>query len=594
MGADQPLNKRGGGFLLQGARPEDLFTPEDFTEEHRMIAEMTADFVEGEVLPHDERLEHQDFELTVSLLRKAGELGLLGSAVPEAYGGTDLDKISSTLITEHFVRAGSFSLSHGAHVGIGSLPIVLFGTEDQKARYLPDLVSGARLAAYCLTEPSSGSDALGAKTAAVLSEDGSHYRLNGTKQFITNAAFADVFIVYAKVDGSQFTAFIVEKGWEGVSTGPEEKKMGIKGSSTRPLILEDAKVPVENVLGEIGRGHVIAFNILNIGRFSLAAGCVGTAKWAIELAARYASERKQFGKPLSAFPLIQSKLADMAVRTYAAESMVYRTGGLIDEAMAKLDKSASEYSRQAAKAVEEYALECSVNKVFATEALDFAADEGVQIHGGYGYIQEYRIERIYRDSRINRIFEGTNEINRLLIPGTLFRRALKGELPFMEAAQQLQQELIAYMPPVDNGEPLFKESAMTEAVRLMFLMTGGTAAQTYGAKLEEQQEVLAALADLVIAVYSMEASVLRAKKALQRDGEERSAQKRLLASIHVHEAFAQAELKARTLLTAMGEGDSLRMQLSVLKKLARFEAADLIKLKRQAAAPVLAAGRYVI
>jgi len=594
MSANRTLSKQGGGFLLEGAKPEEVFTPEDFTEEHRMIAEMTADFVEGEVLPHDEKLEHQDFELTVRLLRKGGELGLLGSAVPEAYGGTDLDKISSTLITEHLVRAGSFSLSHGAHVGIGSLPIVLFGTEEQKARYLPDLASGARLAAYCLTEPSSGSDALGAKTTAVLSEDGSHYVLNGTKQFITNAAFADVYIVYAKADGDKFTAFIVEREYEGVSTGPEEKKMGIKGSSTRPLILEDARVPVENVLGEIGRGHVIAFNILNIGRYSLAAGCVGTAKWALELAAQYAKERKQFGKPLSAFPLIQNKLASVAARTYAAESMVYRTGGLIDEGMAGLDKNAPDYSRRIAKAVEEYALECSVNKVFATEALDFAADEGVQIHGGYGYIQEYRIERIYRDSRINRIFEGTNEINRLLIPGTLFRRALKGELPFMEAAQQLQQDLIAYMPPTDTGEPMFKEAAMVEAARLMFLMAGGTAAQTYGVKLEEQQELLAALADLVIAVYAMESAVLRAKKAYQTVGEQGSAQKRLLASIFVHEAFANAEQTAKTALLAMGEGDSLRMQLSILKKLARFEGVNLFALKRQAAAPILAAGRYTL
>jgi alkylation response protein AidB-like acyl-CoA dehydrogenase len=592
---EKPEIVRGGAFLLEAVRPEQVFTPEDFSDEHRMIAALASDFIAGEVEPHDEAIEHQDFGLTVRLLRKAGELGLLGAAVPEAYGGSDLDKISTTLITEHIVKGGSFSLSFGAHVGIGSLPIVLFGNSEQKQRYLPALAAGEKLAAYCLTEPASGSDALSARTTAVLSSDGKHYVLNGTKQFITNAAFADVFIVYAKVDGEKFTAFIVEREYEGLSTGPEEKKMGIKGSSTRPLILEDVKVPVENVLGEIGRGHVIAFNILNIGRYSLAAGCVGTAKWAIGLAVQYAKERKQFGKALAEFPLIGKKLADMAVRTYAAESMVYRTGGQIDRIMQGLDKEAPDYSRQVAKAVEEYALECSANKVFATECLQFAADEGLQIHGGYGFIQEYKIERIYRDCRINRIFEGTNEINRLLIPGTLMRRAMKGELPLLAAVSGLQEELIAYLPPaVDEEEPLALESAMIDAAKKIFLMVGGTAVQTYQLALEEQQEILEALSNQIIEIYAMESAALRALKAQEKADGTSAGLHGKLARVFAAESFARVEEAARTALTAMSEGDLLRTHLSILKKLTRFPPMNLVQLKRDIAARIIQAGGYAL
>ncbi|MFD0868360.1 MULTISPECIES: acyl-CoA dehydrogenase family protein [Paenibacillus] len=587
------LANRGGGFLLASPDVDDVFTPEDFTEEQKMIAELTEDFVEGEVVPHEEQIERQDLNLTVQLLKKAGGLGLLAADVPEEYGGTDLDKISSTLITEKLVRGGSFALSHGAHVGIGSLPIILFGSEEQKQRYLPALASGEKLAAYCLTEASSGSDALGAKTTAVLSEDGKHYVMNGSKQFITNAGFADVFIVYAKIDGDKFTAFIVERDYPGVSTGPEEQKMGIKGSSTRPLILEDVPVPVDNVLGEIGRGHVIAFNILNIGRYKLAAGCLGSAKWAIRLAVDYAKQRKQFGKALAEFPLIRKKLADMAIRTFVMESMVYRTGGLMDASMSKLDKAAPDYSRKAAKAIEEYAIECSINKVFASEALDYAADEGVQIHGGYGYIQEYKIEQIYRDSRINRIFEGTNEINRLLIPAALLRKALKGELPLMDVTQQLQQELITYIPQMMmEEEPLARESAMIEAAKKIFLMVGGSAVEKYRFELEQEQEIVECLADVIIEVFAMESAVLRARKTMGRNGPDQAVNQAEMASVYVHEAFARIESRARTAILAMEEGDRQQVQISILKKLSRWAPLDAIGTKRRIASRILASGGY--
>lgn len=586
---------KGGSFLLEELDLKSVFTPEDFTEEHKMIAALTSDFIAGEVEPQAMEIEKQNLELSVCLLKKAGELGLLGADVPEVYGGTDLDKISSSLITENMVRGGSLALSHGAHVGIGSLPIVFFGTSGQKEKYLPPLASGEKLSAYCLTEPSSGSDALSAKTTAVLHEDGKYYILNGTKQFITNAGFADIFIVYAKIDGEKFTAFIVEKDYSGVSTGPEEKKMGIKGSSTRPLILEDVKVPVENVLGEIGKGHVIAFNILNIGRYKLAVGAVGSAKWAIELSIAYAKDRKQFKKALVEFPLIQSKIADMALRTYVAESLVYRTGGLLDEVISQLDKQAEDYSKQLAKAVEEYALECSINKVVGSECLDFVADEGVQIHGGYGYTQEYKIEQIYRDSRINRIFEGTNEINRLLIPATLLRKAMKGELPLLAVTKQLQQELIAYMPPViDPEQPLAKETAMVQAAKKIFLMVGGSAFLKYQQKIDTEQEVLESLANLIIEVFAMESALLRTKKAIETVGVEKAEQKVNMTKAYVHESFTRIETIAKTTLAVIAEGDMLQTQLSILKKLVRFNPINLVQVKRAIAAKVIEEGKYVL
>ncbi len=584
----------GGSFMIEDIDYRDIITPEDLTEEQRMIADTTADFIAGEISPRDEEIEKLDYKLTVELMRKAGEIGLLGADVPENYGGLGLDKVSSTLITERLSKASSFALSVGAHVGIGTLPIVYFGTEEQKLKYLPSLASGELIAAYCLTEPSSGSDAQGAKTTAVLSEDGKHYVLNGTKQFITNAGFADIFIVYAKVNGTDFSTFIVERTMEGVSVGPEEKKMGIKGSSTCPLILEDVRVPVGNLLWEVGKGHLIAFNILNIGRFKLAAGCVGGSKDAIEYAAKYANVRTQFGRKISSFPLIGKKLAEMNTKTYVLESMVYRTAGLFDIGLAEVDHSSPNVGYQSAKAIAEYQLECSINKVFGSETLDSIADEGVQIHGGYGFIQEYRIERLYRDSRINRIFEGTNEINRLLIPGTLIKRAMKGELPLMQKAMVLQSELMALIPAQTFDGALEQETHMLAMAKKIFLMVGAQAVQKYQMKLEQEQETLSRLADMMIAVFAMESALLRTKKMLDRKGEEKSRLALQMTTVFIHEQFSCMEEWAKELLAAMETGDTLRTQLSILKKLTRRTLVDTIDLNRQIAAKVIAAESYAV
>ena len=468
---------KGGAFLIEDLTGEDIITPEDFNDEHKMIAKTTEDFVEGEVLPLVDKLENHEFDNSVDLLHKAGELGLLSADIPEEYGGLNLDKISSSLITEKFSKAGGFSVTHGAHVGIGTLPIVFFGNHEQKSKYLPKLATGELIAAYALTEPSSGSDALGAKTTAVLNEAGTHYILNGEKQWITNSAFADVFVVYAKIDGEQFTAFIVERDYPGVSVGPEEKKMGIKSSSTRTLILEDAEVPVENLLGEKGKGHKIAFNILNVGRYKLAIGGVGGSKRAIEVATKYVNQRKQFNTTISSFTLTQEKLGTMAAETYANESAVYRTVGLFEQRMGALSEEQLKDGREVAAAIAEYQIECSMNKYMCTELLDYTVDEAVQMHGGYGFMAEYEVERMYRDSRINRIFEGTNEINRLIVPGTLLKKAMKGELPLLEKAQGLQEELLMMMPEEVGIEPLEQEKHLLKNAKKIILLGAGLAAQ---------------------------------------------------------------------------------------------------------------------
>lgn len=600
----------GGRFVVEDMAPEDVVTPEDFTDEQVMIGEAARAFLEGEIRPRDAEIEALDYKLTVELMRKAGELGLLGADVPEAYGGLGLDKVSSTLLAETLAEASSFALSVGAHVGIGTLPIVFFGTPEQKAKYLPGLAVGSKIAAYCLTEPSSGSDALGAKTTARLNAEGTHYVLNGSKLYITNSGFADLFIVYAKVNGDYFTAFIVERGSPGFSIGPEEHKMGIKGSSTCPIFFDDTPVPVANVLGEVGKGHLIAFNILNIGRFKLAAACVGGAKETIGLAARYAASRKQFGRPIASFPLIGAKLADMNIAAFVTESMVYRTAGWIDEMLTATeaqsgDADPGEAGARAAKAISEYALECSINKVFATEALDYVADEAVQIHGGYGYVKEYKVERIYRDSRINRIFEGTNEINRLLIPGTLMKKALKGELPLLRKARALQAELLQPMPIPAFDEPLSRETYRIGQAKRTFLAIGGLAVQKFGLALEQQQELLSLLADMMIQTFAMESAALRTRKMLLRaasaaapPGSGAAPVRTNLAVdmtvVFVQEAMDRIERCAKTALSALEEGDALQTQLAVLKKLMRAPLVDTIALKRGIAARVVRSGQYAL
>ncbi|WP_079526971.1 acyl-CoA dehydrogenase family protein [Halobacillus hunanensis] len=585
---------KGGGFLVEDLTAEDVITPEDFTDEHHMIAKTTEDFVLGEVVPKIDNLENHEFEHSVALLKKAGELGLLGADVPEEYGGLQLDKISSSLITEKFSRAGGFSVTHGAHVGIGSLPIVFFGNEKQKQKYLPQLATGEKLAAYALTEPGSGSDALGAKTAAKLNEAGTHYILNGEKQWITNSAFADLFIVYAKIDGEKFTAFIVERDSSGVSTGPEEKKMGIKSSSTRTLVLEDVEVPVENVLGEIGKGHIIAFNILNVGRYKLAIGGVGGAKRGIELAVKYANERKQFKTPISGFPLIQEKIASVAANTYANESSVYRTVGLFEQSMGKLSDEQLKDGAAVAKVIAEYAIECSLNKVFATELLDFAADEAVQIHGGYGFMQEYEVERMYRDSRINRIFEGTNEINRMIVPGTLLKKAMKGELPLLQKAQALQEEIMTMMPEEPGDDALEQEKYLLKNAKKIALLAAGLAAQKYGEKLENEQEILVNIADITGEIYNMESAILRTDKAIQKQGEEKNTQKLLYTQVYVQEAFNRIEAHAKETLLAAEAGDSLRMMLGALRKLTRHTPSNVIAKKREVAQTLIKEQKYTV
>ncbi|KIL13356.1 acyl-CoA dehydrogenase family protein [Bacillus safensis] len=586
--------KKGGSFLIDETNYEHIFTPEDFSDEHQMIGKTTEDYILQDVVPHIDQIENHEFEHSVRLLKKAGELGLLGADVPEEFGGLGLDKISSAIITEKFARAGSFSLSYGAHVGIGSLPIVLFGNQAQKETYLPGLASGEIIAAYALTEPGSGSDALGAKTTAVLNEAGTHYVLNGEKQWITNSAFADVFVVYAKIDGEHFSAFIVEKDFPGVKTGPEEKKMGIKGSSTRTLILEDAQVPKENLLGEAGRGHVIAFNILNIGRYKLAVGTIGASKRVIQLSAEYANQRKQFKTPISQFSLIGEKAANMSAKLYAMESAVYRTVGLFEQRMGLLSDEEQKDGKQIAQSIAEYAIECSLCKVLGSETLDYIVDEGVQIHGGYGFMQEYEVERAYRDSRINRIFEGTNEINRLLVPGTFLKKAMKGELPLLQKAQTLQEELMMMMPEEPGDQPLDQEKYLLAYAKKVALMVAGMAAMKYGKALDKEQEILVNIADIVNEIFAAESAILRTEKAIAASGAEKNAQKLAYTQIFTQEAFLKIEAHAKESLIAMEEGDSLRMSLSALRKLTRFTPINVIAKKREVAKRIFEAEKYIV
>lgn len=585
---------KGGAFLVEDLDSSRIFTPEDFNDEQKMIAKTTEEYVKNSVLPVVENLEHHEFEHSVRLLKEAGDLGLLAADIPEEYGGIGLDKISSALISEKMSVAGGYSITHGAHVGIGTLPIVLFGNEEQKQKYLPSSASGEKIFAYALTEPGSGSDALGAKTTAKLNAEGTHYVLNGEKQWITNAGFADVFVVYAKVDGDKFSAFIVEKTFPGVSVGAEEKKMGIKSSSTRTLILQDAQVPVDNLLGEIGRGHVIAFNILNIGRYKLGVGTIGGSKRALELAIAYTNQRQQFKTPISSFNLTKNKLATMASKLYATESLIYRTVGYFEERMSQLSPEEQKDGKAIAASIAEYAIECSINKVVGSEVLDYIVDEAVQLHGGYGFMQEYEVERLYRDSRINRIFEGTNEINRLIVPGTFLKKAMKGELPLLQKAAGLQEELLMMMPEEVGTEALAQEKVLVANAKKIGILVAGLAAQRFGTKLEAEQEVLVNIANIANNLFAMESAVLRTEKAIGRDGEEKAAQKLLYTQIFTQEAFIEIEQAAKETLIAAVDGDNQRMMISALRKLTRYTPYNVIEKKREASVKLIEAEKYVL
>jgi len=576
MIADRKQAKKGGSWLLEPTAT--LFTPEDFDSTTRMIQDTVRTFVEKEYAPVSDAMEHGALEHNIPLLAKAGELGLLGVEVSEEYGGLDLPKTVSTVIAEGLSPTGGFSVSYGVQTSIGLLPLVYWGTKAQKDKYLAKLVSGELIAAYCLTEPQSGSDAMGAKTRAELTQDGKHYVLNGTKMWISNAGFAHLFTVFAKTKEG-LTAFLVEAGTPGLRLGGEEKKMGIKASSTRQVFFEDVKVPVENLLGELGKGHKIAFNVLNVGRYKLGAGAIGGAKEALELSAKYAKERVAFGTPIANFGLIQQKLAEMASRIFAGESAVYRTMGMIDEALENLDKANA--AEAVLAGIEEYAIEASIIKVLGSEILDYSVDEGVQIHGGYGYSAEYPIERAYRDSRINRIFEGTNEINRLLIPGMLLRRALKGELPLFEAATRLQKELLE--PSFD--EPEDKEMSQLENLKKLALAVLGLAAQKYTTKVEQEQEVLGVAADILIDIYAAESALLRSRRLTDSVYAD-------MAQLYAYQAIDRAQAGALSVLPRLVEGDEMRVMASAARRLTKHDPVDLVEIRRRIAAKVLGAEGY--
>ncbi len=554
---------KGGAFLIENRDANEIFTPEDFTDEHKMIADTIREFVDNEVRPNIEAMEKHDWETARRLVKQAGDLGLLGANIPEEYGGAALDQVSGVIIAEYVGRGGGFGTTFGAQTSIGLLPILYFGSEELKKKWIPPIVAGEVITAYCLSEAGSGSDALGAKCHARLSEDGREYILNGEKMWISNGGFADVYIVFAKVDGEKkkFSAFVVERS-ENCRPGAEEHKMGIKSSSTTPLILSDARIPVTNLIGEVGDGAKIAFNILNVGRFKLGASVTGGAKLAIDQAVKYANEREQFETPISSFGAIKHKIAEMAIRTWVAESITYRTVGMID----KLIGDGADGEKKL-RSIEEYAVESSINKVFCSEVLDYVTDEMVQIYGGYGYSAEYPAEKAYRDSRINRIFEGTNEINRLLIPGMLLKRAMKGELGLLGAAKALQDEILNPNISFDEETGLLEtELKLARNAKKVALMVLGSAAQKYMAEVKDQQEILIGCANIIMEAYAMETAVLRAKKLAERDGEEAASKYIDAAGVFCNDAAQRIEATAKNTLAGFAEGDELRMMLAALKR----------------------------
>ena len=593
MSTENKAPTRGGSFLIETPEPAEVFTPEDFDQETLLLGQTTREFIANEVEPVIDRLEAKEEGLMESLMKKAGEIGLLCTDVPEAYGGLDVPKTSTMLLVESLARGASFNVSHGAHTGIGTLPIVYFGTAEQKQKYLPKLATGEWLGAYALTEPGAGSDALNAKTTAVL--EGDEWVLNGEKQFITNAGFANLFIVFAKVDGEHFTGFLVERDAPGLTIGAEEHKMGIRGSSTCPLVLQDCRIPKDNLLGEIGKGHHIAFGVLNVGRFKLGVGAVGGAKVALEDAWKYASERKQFGKSLTEFGLIQAKLGDMAALTYASESASYRIAGLLDASIGAIDDSEGDHDRQVVDAIDEHSIECSIFKVYASEVLDFIVDECVQIFGGYGYVEDYPAERYYRDARINRLYEGTNEINRMVIVGMLLKRAMKGELPLLAAAKQVQDALLA-VPDFGNGgdKPDFADAMdLLDRIKKATLLVSGVAALKYGPKIQSEQEVLGWLADMVIELFAYESALLRARK-MAAAGKEIPVVRAMVDVLAVRASQKMLQVGSEA-LSHMSEGDDLRLQLAGLKRFTKLtQPIDSVSARRRIAEGVGEHGGYKV
>jgi alkylation response protein AidB-like acyl-CoA dehydrogenase len=585
---------KGGEFIIKATEAQDVFTPADFTEEQNFMYQTCLDFVQAEVQPVLERLDNHEEGLMRSIMEKAGGLGLFGVSVPEEYGGLNMDFPTSLRVTEGVGGGHSFPVAFAAHTGIALLPILFFGNDEQKAKYLPGLTSGALMGAYCLTEPGSGSDALGAKTKAVLNAEGTHYVLNGQKMWITNAGFADVFIVFAKIDGEQFTGFIVEKNTPGLSLGNEEHKMGIKGSSTRQVFLSDALVPKENVLGEIGKGHLIAFNVLNIGRIKLAAACLGATKMAASLSVKYANERMQFKLPISKFGAIRHKLAEQAIRIYAVESAIYRAGMDIHNTEQQLLAEGKGHNEALLGAAREFAVECAILKVEGSEVLDFVVDEGVQIYGGYGFSADYPMDRAYRDSRINRIFEGTNEINRMLAVDMILKKGLKGELDLMGPAQAVQQELMA-IPSFGESDdaPFAAEKKIIANLKKAVLMVAGTAVQKYMNSLAKEQEVLMNIADMAIKTYVAESTLLRVEKEIATKGEEAMSRELDMARVYLYDAVDLVEKAGKDAIASMAEGDEQRLLAMGLKRFTKAELFNSKEARRRIAAGLIEANEYV-
>jgi alkylation response protein AidB-like acyl-CoA dehydrogenase len=583
---------KGGSFLLESPAPQDVFTPADLSDDQKLIGQTAEEYVLKEVFPVVKDLENKKPGLMADLVRKAAGLGLMSGGTPEEYGGAGLDKIATTVLTEKISIYGGFAVTHGAHAGIGTLPIVYFGTEAQKKKYLPKLASGELIGAYCLSEPQAGSDAQNLLTRAVLNKEGTHYILNGEKMWITNGGFADLYIVFAKVDGEKLTAFIVERNFPGCKPGNEEHKMGIHGSSTTPVFLENCLVPKENVLHEIGRGHIVAFNVLNAGRFTLGASCVGGSKYVLMTTSKYSKERKAFGKQIGDFGLMKEKLAEMAIRIFAVESMIYRSAGYIEGA-ANSAAGSGDKIQNTMKVLEEYAIESSIAKVYGSEMLSFVVDEAVQMFGGYGFHEDYPVCRAYRDSRINRIFEGTNEINRMLIIQMLMKRALGGQLPLIPAAMKLADEILAGPSFEETPEGvLADETRIIANAKKIFLQAAGGAMQKYREKLADEQELIAALSNIVMEIYAMESSLLRAQKAAATKGESAAATMIDAARVFIAEAADRVDHEARRSVAAVHEGDMLTTQLAVLKRFGKRPVVDTIALRRRVAAAVQAQDRY--